>query len=273
MTRLVGEAKQWMEKQLQEEIAPYLIQRDIRDLFPDKAWTEEPDYYPVPVEISPTERKQYKLMAKHAWIEGPTGEQITASNALVVNTRLKQLTSDWSMLDSEFGVGSKVKAAAELITDLAEREPVVAFVEYKATGRSVIGRLPQNLRAAMYDGDMSQKDRDAVKASFIAGDLDVLIGTYGSMREGVDGLQHRTNQVVLIDLLWVPGLVDQAVGRVRRDGQERKVQVYVLACEGTIDMTVLRANLRKVNVVKAIRGMSLTDVIYGTNFEINEEAA
>ena len=57
---------------------------------------------------------------------------------------------------------------------------------------------------------------------------------------GVDGLQGACRTVVFGELDWSPGVLEQAVGRVHRDGQDSAVTVYYLLADSGSDPTVAR---------------------------------
>jgi hypothetical protein len=57
---------------------------------------------------------------------------------------------------------------------------------------------------------------------------------------GVDGLQKICNQVVIGALDWSPGVLDQCIGRLHRDGQEQPVFVYYLTALQGCDPTMVK---------------------------------
>jgi hypothetical protein len=58
------------------------------------------------------------------------------------------------------------------------------------------------------------------------------------MGEGVDDLQHVCNNILFAELDWSAGGIDQAIGRLRRIGQTRPVNVISLVAEGTLDEAI-----------------------------------
>jgi SNF2 family DNA or RNA helicase len=248
---------------VRNQLAPFLIQRDITELFPGAAWTQECEHVEIEVELSAAERKAYDNLVKHDWlIVG--GKEITTANPLDKNTRFEQLASDWGALCDQAEDGTKTKAAVELIADLVERdEQVVVFAKYKATvHRIAVALQKRHVSAAEYTGDVKADIRDQLVAQFGKGRIKVMVGTLASLSEGVDGLQCASH-IVMVDRWWTPGKNDQAFGRCRRSGQLKRVTVWHIFAAKTIDVTIVSACLRKVNVVQLLRGLSPKTAVYG----------
>merc|ERR1719183_3267449 len=60
--------------------------------------------------------------------------------------------------------------------------------------------------------------------------------------------------VVMLDLSFNPQDTRQAEDRVHRLGQTKPVTVHYLVCEGTVEESVLRANLQKMALDKQFGG-------------------
>jgi superfamily II DNA or RNA helicase len=77
-----------------------------------------------------------------------------------------------------------------------------------------------------YVGDTDALAREEVKKQFIAGEIDVLIGSR-AISVGVDGLQQRCDQLILLSLPWTHAGYAQVVGRVYRQGGTGIVQIVI----------------------------------------------
>jgi SNF2 family DNA or RNA helicase len=265
-TKVIKGIKEGLEAELRAEIAPYFLQRELIELYPGAAWIEEPEHVKIEVVLSTAERKVYDNLVKHSWAISETGQEITTSNAAVLNTRLQQVTAEWGTLDDQLNVGTKTKATIELVADLVERdEPVVVFAQYKQqVNRIVEGLLKRHIGTVSYTGDMTADQRDGSVQAFRHGtNTKVLVGTLASLSEGVDGLQDRCSNVVMVNRWWVPGKNDQAIGRLRRSGQAKPVTVWHIFAEETTDVAEVQACLDKVNVIQVLKGKPLIDAIYG----------
>jgi SWI/SNF-related matrix-associated actin-dependent regulator 1 of chromatin subfamily A len=52
---------------------------------------------------------------------------------------------------------------------------------------------------------------------------------------GIDGLQHKIDTVVFLNMDWTVANHEQAEDRTHRIGQKSQVQVYYMMCANTID--------------------------------------
>lgn len=231
-------------KLLREELGHRLIQKPLAELLPDMPPVTE-TY--LTVQLSPAERRQYDSMLKDAWmILG--GDLVVALNDVSKQTRLRQLASDWSAF-GEPALGSKGRAVCELVSDL-ESEQVVVFAAYRETVAALCREIPQ---AVGYHGGMSRPHRDEALLNFKTGQARVLVGTLGTMSEGIDGMQVARN-VIFLDRDWTPARNEQAVARLQRSGQLSSVNVTHVVAENTVDDAVATALRRKRDVIQAVLG-------------------
>jgi len=232
------------DEQIRAQLEPVLMQRPISELLPD---ISTPTEEILAVELSPQERRHYQEL-KRKYVTELDGEQIIALNEVSKITRLRQLTSDWSSVFAEVGAGAKVLAAAELVGDISEQ--VVVMCAFQATCDRLVEQLTQRkVPAVAYHGG-TERSPQALE-DFIQGKTRVLVGTLGSLGESVDGLQVA-RILVLVDRPWNPKGYDQAVGRVRRSGQENDVVVYHVVAHETIDERVAEALVTKRDVAEAL---------------------
>lgn len=245
----VGKVRPDQEEAVREQITHVLLQRDA------EPWGPDPIEIPLKVHLSPAERATYDKLKKHSWAEFPDGTVVRTNNALARMTRLRQLVADWSQLGGTDG-GSKVQVAVDKIEELVEAgEQVLVFAHHKTSGATIARMLhDRKIKAKLYNGGLDAKERALSKAKFIEGDAKVLIGTFGALAEGVDGLQHVARYIVMLDRDWTPKGNAQAIGRLHRRGQERQVVVYHVFAEDTIDETVYEANLHKQAVIDWVVG-------------------
>lgn len=89
----------------------------------------------------------------------------------------------------------------------------------------------------MYTGTESPAQKDHARATFLSGDARVLIMSLRS-GAGLDGLQDVARTVVFGELDWSPGVHEQCIGRVHRDGQASGVVAYFLVCDEGSDVVM-----------------------------------
>lgn len=197
------------------------------------------------VELTAPERKVYNQMRDKLWMELPNGV-LTADSAVTKSTRLRQLASDWTCFDGILEPGSKVKAAAELISD--SEDQWVVFCAFKSTANALSRLVPHSV---VYHGDLTPSQRETARGLFMDQKAQVIIGTFETMGEGIDGLQCARN-VIMLDRQWTPARNEQAIGRCHRSGQKDGVNVVHLTANDTIDQRVTDALRTKQRVIDAL---------------------
>jgi len=86
----------------------------------------------------------------------------------------------------------------------------------------------------LYTGTESPKEKAEAKDEFVSGNCKLLIISLRA-GAGLDGLQHCCSTVVFGELDYSPGVHEQCIGRVDRDGQEDPVMAYYLISESGSD--------------------------------------
>lgn len=149
-----------------------------------------------------------------------------------------QASGEFDMLVRQAtGVG-KAPYVAEFVRMLVESgERVLLFGWHREVYRIWLRKL-EDLGVAMYTGSESQAEKAEAKRRFVEGEAQVLIMSLRS-GAGVDGLQHVCRTVVFGEFDWSPGVHEQCVGRVDRDGQKDPVMAYYLEADEGSDPIVI----------------------------------
>lgn len=140
---------------------------------------------------------------------------------------------------------AKAPYVAEFVRLLVESgEKVVLYGWHRTVYEIWLDRL-KDLKPVMYTGSETTKEKDAAKAAFVSGESPILIISLRS-GAGLDGLQHVCRTVVFGELDWSPGVHEQCVGRIYRDGQPDPVIAYYLVADTGSDPIVADVlNLKK----------------------------
>ena len=130
---------------------------------------------------------------------------------------------------------AKAPYVAEFVRMLIEggSGPVVLFGWH----RDVYGIWEERLREyspVRFTGSESVKQKQDNLEKFLRGESQVLMMSLRS-GSGVDGLQGVSSTVVIGELDWSPGAIEQCIGRVSRDGQKESVFVYYLTAADGAD--------------------------------------
>lgn len=132
---------------------------------------------------------------------------------------------------------AKAPYVAEFVRLLVESgERVVLFGWHREVYSLWLERL-KALRPALYTGTESVAQKEEARRRFVERETDVLIMSLRS-GAGLDGLQSCCRTVVFGELDWSPGVHEQCIGRVARDGQTDPVAAYFLVASSGSDPIV-----------------------------------
>lgn len=222
----------------------------------------------VPVELDAKSEKLYTEAETRLWIEVETAvqegdaeaEKFAAAaaqnilyqipNGAARTVRLRQILSSAALLGGD-DHSNKMDALVENVIDNKHKQHVV-FSEFVESCDILAERLrKEGLTVETYTGQTPEKDRARVEDEFQAGDIDVLVGTIGAMREGLTLTAADT--VHFLERSWVPAWNQQAEDRLHRIGQRDEVTVYIYEAIGTVDDgTVRLTNTLKSHIVKSV---------------------
>lgn len=133
---------------------------------------------------------------------------------------------------------SKAKTVASFVRLMVESgEPVLLVGWHRAVYDIWLEELA-DLRPAMYTGSESGSKKCKELDRFLSGDTPVLIMSLRSSA-GVDGLQHYCSTVVIGELDWSPGIHQQIIWRVDRDGQKNPVTAFFLVTDEGSDPPIM----------------------------------
>lgn len=153
------------------------------------------------------------------------------------------------------GISKAVPVAAFVDMLIKSGEPVVLFAWHRAVYEIYLSELADH-KPALYTGSESPAKKQSEIGRFKSGETDLLIMSLRS-GVGVDGLQHRCKTVVFGEFDWSPGVMEQDIGRICRDGQKHPVMAYMIAVDAGADPFMMEVLGLKQDQVRGIRGESL----------------
>jgi SNF2 family DNA or RNA helicase len=142
-------------------------------------------------------------------------------------------SAEFDMLMRQATGIAKAPYVADFVRMLVESgEPVVLFGWHREV-YSIWMELLKDLNPVLYTGSESPAQKQSAKDAFCEGRSKVLIISLRS-GAGIDGLQGVSSTAVFGELDWSPGVIEQCIGRVLRDGQLKPVMAYfLLSAEGS----------------------------------------
>ena len=212
---------------------------------------EEPVYIKVKLKLDPAVKKlyqeivgEYNKETKQRVIntELLLEKGIKVSNPIEAATRRQQLTSNCQLFDDKL---KNVKFEWILNWIKGTDEKVVIFSKYAETIKYLENYLVQN----KVDVITIKKEQSATVRKNMLNNWkkrhQILLGTFGVLGTGTDGMQEVCHYVIFIDREWTASDNEQAEKRIVRTGQKHQVFIYILQATGTIDIQIERVQLDK----------------------------
>lgn len=139
---------------------------------------------------------------------------------------------DWRLRQAT-GI-AKAPYVAEFVRLLLDSEDRVVVCGWHRAVYDIWADRLADFNPVLYTGTESPTQKQAAFDAFTQGDSRVM---FLSLRAGagLDGLQNASSVIVFGELDWSPGVHDQCIGRLARDGQESTVAAYFLVCEDGSD--------------------------------------
>ncbi|MEE6282066.1 DEAD/DEAH box helicase [Georgenia sp. MJ170] len=239
---------------LRRRIAPFIRRRTKEEVAPELPEKQE---HILTVTLNDRHRKIYDthLQQERRKILGLVDEldknRFTIFRSL---TLLRQLSLDPGLVDEKYADVSSSKADAfmeHLEEVIAEGHRALVFSQFTGFLATVRARLEADgVDYAYLDGRSTQRARRINE--FKTGEAPVFLI---SLKAGGFGLNlTEADYVFMLDPWWNPAVEAQAVDRTHRIGQDRKVMVYRLVAEGTIEEKVMALKERKQNLFDQVMG-------------------
>ena len=146
---------------------------------------------------------------------------------------------------------SKAKFVAEYVKILLENGEKVLLAGWHRDVYEIWAKELAEYKPVMFTGAESPNQKQRSKEDFVSGDSQIM---FISLRSGVglDGLQHCCSTVVFGELDWSPGVHEQVIGRVFRDGQKHQVTAIYLVSDSGSDPLVVELLGLKASQAKGI---------------------
>ncbi len=149
----------------------------------------------------------------------------------------------------------KLKFTAEYIKDYVNTvDKLVVFYYHRSVGNNLAEFLMKSrIGYCKIDGSVNAENRDAVKNVFIKSkEHPVGLFQFQAAGVGVDGLQDVCNHALFYEGSWLARDILQAVGRLRRKGQEKVVHAQFLAVEDSVEYRVMNSMIRNRRLIAKV---------------------
>lgn len=159
---------------------------------------------------------------------------------------------------------AKARTVAAFARMMVEAGEAVVLWGWHREVYEIWNRELADLKPSMYTGSETAGKKDAAKARFLSGETDILIMSLRS-GAGVDGLQHRCCTGIFGELDWSPGIHQQCIWRLDREGQQSPVTAFFLVTDDGSDPPIM-----DVLGIKASEAQNIVDPYLGVEVKEND---
>lgn len=147
---------------------------------------------------------------------------------------------------------AKAPYVAEFVRLLVESGEKVVLYGWHREVYSIWQDRLKDLSPVLYTGSESPNQKESSKHAFCKGDAKVMMISLRA-GAGLDGLQLASSVVVFGELDWSPGVHEQCVGRVDRDGQTTPVMAYFMISDHGADPVMAQVLGMKKRQIEGVR--------------------
>jgi len=204
-------------KELHERTKDLTIRRKKSEVLPELPDKQRNDLY---IDMGVSERKEYKNILDEIFGEWRFSGKPSVSSMPKIQSYLTD---------------QKIPRLKEIIDEYLDNDrPILVFGCFV----DPLKRLAEHYGhdASLFYGGMNKKQRQEAIDRLVSGEAKVGFFSLKAAGMGIDGLQSVMDTVIFIDRDWVPANHEQAEDRIHRIGQDKKVQIYYMTVENTIDV-------------------------------------
>jgi len=233
-------------KEIVDRIATRVTKDDVLDL-PPKVYTQR--YF----DLSPAQERAYREVKENLMTVLASGETITTQLVIVQLLRLQQIACGYVPHDDcetieDFPENPRLSALLDALEDVEGK--AIIFARFRRDVDKIMEALgPEAVR---YDGAVDEVGRFAARHRFQDGDARWFVGNPAAAGTGLT--LHAAATVVYYSNSFNLEHRLQSEDRAHRIGQTRSVRYVDLMASGTVDVHIVEALRKKIDIAAKITG-------------------
>lgn len=250
-------------------ITPYFLRRRKEDVLKDLPTKEE---FPIWLRLGDDQQRTYDKMEKERVVALHEQEkEITAHSIITLIGELKKICNR----DPVTGTSAKRDWLDETIPDICESgDKVLIFTQYRQEqfgGTEWLAKELSEYGPLNYGEADTDRKKQEMLGTFERNPLKrIFLGHPRTAGLGLNQLV-AANYVVHFDHWWNPAVTNQATARAHRPNQTKKVFVYHLWIEDTIEELVLQKTLSKQRLYDEVIDSLSTEITEDVLFDIYDD--
>jgi SNF2 family DNA or RNA helicase len=242
-----------------------ILKEDVLKELPDITYT------PLHYDLDPKHLALYNQLAEEQLLEYEDGTKLDATEATRLWHALQQVVMNYdhfsqnpANISAGFDVIDQVmdELGAEMEGEAGKK--LIIFTNYKLTSRHVTEHTKKYGSVAVYGEISAGQQQKNIDRFMTDPTCRVLVAQVQSAGYGLN-LQDCCSDVLFMESPLIPTQFEQAVGRVYRNGQKRKVHIRVGIAQHTIQLRLLNILMKKDHLVNQVvrNYKDIRDALFG----------
>jgi len=227
--------------------------------------TEQPLYVPLDYDLDPAHYKLYKRLADEEILKLPDGGKVEATTVNKLLHALGQIVVNWGHFAGDPKlVSNSINLIEEKLEELGDGKLLV-FANYRMS----IAALRQHLGhrgIVTVNSEITEKQKEENLLRFMEDPAcRVMAAQFVSAGKGLDGMQHVCHHALFVEPCQQPRDFHQAVARLNRLGQRKRVMVMMATASGTTQVRGFRNLIKNDTLVNQVirNAVDLKEAIFG----------
>lgn len=198
-------------------------------------------FVPLVYQLDPAHARLYRKLAEEELLElESSGGKIDATATAKLYHALGQIVVNWGhFADDDSKVSKAVDVIEEVLEELGDGKLVV-FTNYRLTSQLLAKKLEKYNSTLIYGGIGNRAQQEAITKFATDPTCRVVVAATSAAGLGIDSWQHICSNVLFVELPTVPAMLNQALSRIHRNGQQKPVTVYLATAQGTLQVKQMK---------------------------------
>jgi SNF2 family DNA or RNA helicase len=250
-------------------ITPYFLRRRKEDVLKDLPTKEE---FPIWLRLGDEQQRTYNRMEKERVVALQSQQrEITAHSIVTLIGELKKICNR----DPDTGASAKLDWILENVPDICEAgDKALIFTQYRQDqfgGTDWLAKELSEYGTLNYsEADSDRKKQDMLTTFERDPNRRIFLGHPRTAGLGLNQLV-AANYVIHFDHWWNPAVTNQATARAHRPNQTKKVFVYHLWVEDTIEELVLQKTITKQRLYDEVIDSLSVEITEDVLFDIYDD--
>jgi len=223
------------QEEFKKYMSKYMLRRTPEDVLDLPDLMEEI----IPIELTGKQLKMYEDI-RDLWAAEFDGKESVSITVVIAQIqRLKQISLSLGLMWGESCEGPKTDRIIDILEESDDDEKFVITSSYSTYLKPLAKLLNERgIKTVCLTGASSTEQRTKMENDFQAENSDIKVFLFSTKAGSESITLTAANTIIFTDKPWTAASEDQAVGRIKRIGQNKKMKKIVLEAENTVEQYI-----------------------------------